>query len=462
MQTAGAENLVLTAVGPGDLDDRLFAWVGPPTRQDPNNPGQPDPNRFRLVLLCYVAVPSTVANGNPLVDPLNVGNAANPNRDEPDVVEDFDDLEFDPLGSDFVLTSVRRSVLVTAAYHPATSAPSRPNDTGIANDERTYVAAANGASGIGAAVGLPAAMTITDFRGTAPSAGSRGSGLSGLAAIDEVSLLAVPDEGHSGADAAMRTGIRDAIVLQCEQLKDRFGILQLTDDAGGGDPANVTPPASTSYAAVYYPWLRVLDWSTNQTYWVPPSGHVAGVFARTDIEWGVHRSPADALVRGIFAADLPDNRGPLSVAVTDLHQDILTSRGVNVIRDFRSAGRGIRVWGARTMAPDAEWKYVNVRRLFIFVEHSIDKGTRWVVFEPNVEPTWALVRQSISNFLTMVWRSGALAGATAEEAFFVRCDRTTMTQDDIDNGRLICQVGLAPVKPAEFAILRFSQKSEAH
>jgi phage tail sheath protein FI len=130
-----------------------------------------------------------------------------------------------------------------------------------------------------------------------------------------------------------------------------------------------------------------------------------------------------------------------------------------VIRDFRSSNRGIRVWGARTMSTDTQWKYINVRRLFIFVEASIDRGTQWVVFEPNDEGTWSSVRRSLTGFLTTVWRNGALFGATADEAFFVKCDRTTMSQDDIDNGRLICLVGIAPVKPAEFVIFRISQKT---
>ncbi|MEJ2593360.1 MAG: phage tail sheath C-terminal domain-containing protein, partial [Candidatus Thiodiazotropha sp.] len=134
-------------------------------------------------------------------------------------------------------------------------------------------------------------------------------------------------------------------------------------------------------------------------------------------------------------------------------------KGVNVIRDFRSDGRGIRVWGARTMSSDPEWRYINVRRLFLMVEESIDEGTQWVVFEPNAEKTWAKVRQSITNFLLTVWRSGALRGITQEEAFFVNCDRTTMTEADIDAGRLICEVGIAPVKPAEFVIFRIQQKT---
>ena len=149
----------------------------------------------------------------------------------------------------------------------------------------------------------------------------------------------------------------------------------------------------------------------------------------------------------------------LEFKVTRAMQEILNPRGINCIRDFRSDGRGIRVWGARTMSSDPEWKYINVRRLFIFIEESIDEGTQWVVFEPNDESTWSAVRRNITNFLISVWRSGALFGTTQEEAFYVRCDRTTMTEDDINNGRLICEIGIAPVKPAEFVIFRISQKT---
>ncbi len=446
LPTADAD-LVLTALGSGDLNDRLFAWVGPPSRRDPADPSQPAPDRFRLILLYYDTVPGTL----PLVDPLNPANAANPDRAEPDVVEDFDDLEFDPQGSEYVLSALRRSTLVTAAYSPA-GTPQRPTDTGLdATRNHTYVAAAAGVNG--------AAPTVANYQGTGATSTSRGAGLQSLSAIDEISLLCAPDEGHAGIAQVDRDGLRTAIVLQCEQLKDRFGILQLPRDAGGGDPAGITPPASTSYVAVYYPWIRVLDPVTSDTYLVPPGGHVAGVCARTDIERGVHKAPANAVLRGIVTTDLPGNRGPLAVAVTKGQQDILNPRGINVIRDFRAERRGIRVWGARTLAADAQWKYVNVRRLFLFVEESVEEGTQWVVFEPNDETTWARVRRSISNFLTSVWRSGALFGGTAEEAFFVRCDRTTMTPDDIDNGRLICYVGIAPVKPAEFVIFRFSQKT---
>lgn len=448
-------SLVLEALGPGDLDNRLFAHVGQASRRDPANPGQADPARFRLILIYYDVVPATVAAGQPFVDPLNPANAGQPGRVEPDVVEDFDDLEVDPLGSDFVRGILQRSTLVRTA-DPAAGAPplQRPDDTGldVATGEHTYVPAANGADGV-------APLVVLDFLGRAPTSVDRGSGLNGLAAVDEISLLCAPDEGHTGLPQAVRDGLRDAVVQQCERLKDRFAILQLERDVNGGDPGGVQPPVSSQYAAVYYPWLRVLDPRTSDTYLVPPGGHVAGVYAGTDIDRGVHKAPANVALRGIVTTDLPGNRGPLAVAVTRGQQDVLNPRGINVVRDFRADRRGIRVWGARTLSADAQWRYVNVRRLFIFVEESIDEGTQWVVFEPNDDTTWARVRRSITNFLTSVWRSGALMGTTAEEAFFVKVDRTTMTQDDIDNGRLICYVGMAPVKPAEFVIFRFSQKT---
>jgi phage tail sheath protein FI len=271
----------------------------------------------------------------------------------------------------------------------------------------------------------------------------RGRGLAAVAAIDEVSLLLAPDEVRFDPDS-----LTTDIINQCEQLKDRFAIVSAPQ--GQNDTGPVRPPFDTSYAAYYYPWIEVYDPVTRSQIRIPPTGHVAGIVARTDIERGVHKAPANEVVRG--AADL-------EFAVTKGMQDILNPRGVNCVRDFRADGRGIRLWGARTMSSDPQWKYVNVRRLFLFVEESIDEGTQWVVFEPNDEPLWAQVRRSITNFLIRVWRSGALMGLTQEEAFFVKCDRTTMTQDDIDNGRLVCYIGIAPVKPAEFVIFRISQKT---
>ncbi|TFH66123.1 MAG: phage tail sheath family protein, partial [Gemmatimonadales bacterium] len=183
------------------------------------------------------------------------------------------------------------------------------------------------------------------------------------------------------------------------------------------------------------------------------------IYARVDTNRGVHKAPANEVVRGIVTQGLQAGEEPLSHALDKHQQDILNPRGINVIRDFRPEGRGIRVWGARTMSSDPEWKYVLVRRLFIYLEQSIYRGTQWVVFEPNQEATWTAVRTAISNFLVTVWRTGALSGATSEEAFFVKCDRTTMTQGDIDSGRLISMIGVAPTRPAEFVIFRIGQKT---
>ena len=304
-----------------------------------------------------------------------------------------------------------------------------------------------------------AAITPQDFEGNATAAPDERTGLAALAAIDEISLVVVPDHVNSGllSDEAARNALTNSVVDQCELLKDRFAVL--SEERGRGQVQDIFPVRDTTYGAVYYPWIRVFDARTQDTVLVPPSGHVTGIYARSDIDRGVHKAPANEVVRGIITTDLSGSRGPLEYTITKGEHDILNPRGINVIRDFRSDRRGIRVWGARTMSSDPEWRYVNVRRLFLFIEESIDEGTQWVVFEPNYEPTWARVRRSVGDFLNRVWRDGALRGLTQEEAFFVRCDRTTMTEDDIDNGRLICYIGVAPVKPAEFVIFRIGQKT---
>jgi len=277
------------------------------------------------------------------------------------------------------------------------------------------------------------------------------TGLAALEAIDEISILLSPDEvtDRSGA-------ITSAVIDQCERLRDRFAIVSA--HGNHDDIATLRPPRDTSYGAFYYPWLRVQDPAVKPPVLVPPSGHVAGIYARTDSVRGVHKAPANEIVRGLFsggAGDLP----PLEFTITDREQEVLNPRGVNVIRDFSKQGRGILLWGARTMSSDTQWRYVNVRRLFAYIEESIAKGTRWVEFEPNAEPTWSQFRLSVNMFLLRHWRDGALMGSKDNEAFFVTCDRTTMTQDDIDNGRLIGVIGVAPARPAEFVVFRISHKT---
>ena len=269
-------------------------------------------------------------------------------------------------------------------------------------------------------------------------------GLDALLAIDEISLLAAPDE-------ATQPGLTDALIDRCERAKDRFAVLNETSHGVSG--GTFAGHRDSAYGAIYYPRIRVsAPHRPDGDVLVPPCGHVAGIYARTDAHRGVYKPPANEVVRGIVGLHSALEH---TLTLTGAAQDVLNKRGVNVISDVHGE---IRVWGARTMSSDPEWKYVNVRRLLIFIEASIDRGTQWVVFEPNGEPLWAAIRASITNFLFDLWREGALQGTTAQEAFVVRCDRTTMDQDDIDHGRLVCVVGVAPVKPAEFVVVRITKR----
>jgi phage tail sheath protein FI len=280
-----------------------------------------------------------------------------------------------------------------------------------------------------------------DYVGVDNGPGDR-TGIQALGDIDYVSIVAVPG-------ITDRT-VQNAMINQCELMMDRFAILDSPANKSLGEIQDHRSYYDSKYAAIYYPLIKIRDPLTGKDINIPPSGHIAGIYARSDIERGVHKAPANEVIRGITGLEKIVNKG---------EQDILNPKPnhINVLRDFRGRGRGYRVWGARCITSDPDWKYINVRRLFIFVEESIEEGTQWVVFEPNDEPTWARVRRSVTNFLYNIWRDGALQGQIPGEAFFVRCDRTTMTQTDIDNGKLIMEIGIAPVKPAEFVIFRIGQ-----
>jgi uncharacterized protein len=258
-------------------------------------------------------------------------------------------------------------------------------------------------------------------------------------ANEELSILCCPDERGIPNAAA-------ALVAHCENRKDRMCILQ--------SPEAVLPDAShalsvhSSYAAYYYPWLEVIGPDGN-TITVPPAGHVCGVYARIDLERGVHKAPTNAPIIGVKG---------LSEAISTPRSKLLDSRGINVIR--RLPGKGIILWGARTTSENPEWKYVNIRRLLIFIEQSLRKGLQWAVFEPNGPAVWARVRAAIEDFLLGLWQSNVLLGSKPEEAFFVSCDRNTMSQNDIDSGRVSVLVGVAPVRPAEFVIFRIMIQTE--
>ena len=269
--------------------------------------------------------------------------------------------------------------------------------------------------------------------------------LDSFAKLEDIAILCCPEESRVPR-------ITGDMLDQCEFLKDRFAILQaplLVSDLMAH-----RPPRDSRYGAYYLPWLRIRHAGTGTEKLIPPGGHIAGLYARTDRERGVHKAPANETPRGLLIDPLDPARG-LARLVTTAQQEGLNSRGVNVLRYF--PGRGILLWGARTMASDPQWKYVNVRRLVIFIEASLKKGTRWVIFEPNDEALWNRARHSVSNFLTRLWKDGMLQGQKPEQAFVVKCDQTTMTQADLENGRLIMVIGIAPVRPAEFVMFRIGQ-----
>jgi phage tail sheath protein FI len=425
--------LVISAIGPGAWGNTILIRIGAARQRSERNP-----DWFSLAVLYYRTLPD-MAN---FVDPLEPANATNANRVEPDVIEIFDNLVHTVGASNNVEAVVNSgSRLVRTWFNNQGPAPIP------VPDDPVFGQLANNASdgdpvAVGTFTGNLEPIDASSPRSTELL--GQGRGLAAVEAIDEVSLLAIPDEVRTQPDLRQLT---QDVIQQCERLKDRFAVVSVRR---GENNDNIRPPQDTTYASFYAPWIEVYDPVSRGPILIPPTGHITGLIARTDIERGVHKAPANEVVRDATNLEFPMTKG---------RQDILNPRGVNCIRDFRSDVRGIRLWGARTMTSNPEWKYINVRRLFIFVEESIEQGTQWVVFEPNDEPLWAQVRRSIVNFLTRVWKSGALMGLTQDEAFFVKCDRTTMTQDDIDNGRLVCYIGIAPVKPAEFVIFRISQKT---
>ncbi|MFC1860699.1 phage tail sheath family protein [Chloroflexota bacterium] len=283
---------------------------------------------------------------------------------------------------------------------------------------------------------------------------SERSGLSGLEVADDVTMVCVPDlmAFYQAGAISMEDikAVQLAMIAHCENMKDRFAILDCPPDL---KPQQMKEwrmnevGYDTKYGAVYYPWIRVANPAGDgESVLVPPSGYMAGIYARSDNERGVHKAPANEVIRGVMG---------LGMQITKGEQDILNPIGVNCIRSF--PGRGIRVWGARTLSSDASWRYINVRRLFNFVEKSIQMGTQWIVFEPNDADLWARIRRDINAFLSTVWSSGALFGATSSMAYYVKCDEENNPSATRDLGQVIIEIGMAPVKPAEFVIFRISQ-----
>jgi phage tail sheath protein FI len=288
-----------------------------------------------------------------------------------------------------------------------------------------------------------------EYEGDEAADGSK-SGLRALEDIEDISILAGPGSTfglENGYGTEART-ITRLLIAHCERMRYRVAVLDSGNGQTLGNVRAFRGEIDTTRAALYYPWVRVFDPFTERDIHLPPSGFVAGIYARNDIDRGVHKAPANEVVRLATGFEVLLNKA---------QQDVLNPEGINCLRFFE--GRGFRVWGARTASSDPEWKYLNVRRYFVFLERSIDKGTQWAVFEPNGEELWANVRTTVEDFLFNEFQSNHLLGSKPSEAYFVRCDRTTMTQNDLDNGRLVCLVGVAPLRPAEFVIFRIGQKT---
>lgn len=269
------------------------------------------------------------------------------------------------------------------------------------------------------------------------------TGLMAFKTLSDVSIMAIP--------GITDQSVQSALVNHCESLGSRVAILDMPFDAKEVSELQAfRENVDSSYAAMYHPWLQCYDPLADRKVFLPPSGSIAGIYARTDNSRGVHKAPANEVVSTCT---------DLSVRYNEAEQGKLNPKGINLIRAIQ--GQGIRVWGARSCSSDGNWKYINVRRLFIFIEESIKANTNWAVFEPNDEMLWSRLEGTIRVFLTTQWRNGALAGSTADEAFFINIGKSTMTEDDILNGRLICVIGIAPVRPAEFVIFRITQKMES-
>lgn len=354
-----------------------------------------------------------------------------------DITELYENVSFNINEANYIVKKTEKSDLIWVEHIKGEEAQLVPPFEQIAGDAK---AEAVNMSFAGGSDGSVSALSPADFIGTDNGAGRR-TGIQSFVDNDMVSIMAVP--GVTDANVQL------SLVAHCEKLASRFAVLDMPREAKKIDDIVAHRDMfDSNYAALYHPWLTAFDPLDKRNIAIPPSGSVMGIYARSDNERGVHKAPANEVVRACVGLDCNFNKG---------EQDILNPKGVNLIRVF--PGMGIRVWGARTATSDAAWKYVNVRRLFIFIEESIKANTNWAVFEPNDETLWVRVKRTIEVFLTGLWRNGSLAGTSSDEAFFVNVDRTTMSQDDIDNGRLICVIGIAPIKPAEFVIFRITQKT---
>ena len=389
------------------------------------------------VITLSAKLPDTVVDTNLLPDRVITTCEFNLEVKYADVVENYENLSFNIESANYISKKTAKSELIEAVYVGKEPAEPVAPFVEIAGTQEVAKVSLTGGSN-----GSVANISAADFIGVDNGAGNR-TGIQSFVDNDVVSIMAVP--------GVTDPNVQLTLVAHCENLGSRFAVLDIPRDAKKvQDVINHREIVDSTYAALYHPWLQVFDPLDKKNAMVPPSGSIMGIYARSDNSRGVHKAPANEVVKGCTGLDCQFNKG---------EQDILNPKGVNLIRSF--PGQGIRVWGARTASSDGSWKYINVRRLFIYIEESIKANTNWAVFEPNDEVLWVRVQRTISVFLNSMWRNGSLAGSSPEEAFFVNIGRDTMSQDDIDNGRLVCVIGVAPVKPAEFVIFRITQKTNS-
>lgn len=418
------------AAGAGGWGKRVWASIGPSTTKGSDD----KPIGFRLRLAYFGAEHKLT------YDPFS--DAGKATRPQPFPIEDFDDLVLDERSPDYF---GKRVPFIDLAKPDLNQGPDS-SALGILVRKSGVPASTSPTPGGGLLAQGGADDNTLDSADYEGRPLDKRTELQGLAALEldpyrEVSLVYSP---------AIANDIAQKLITHCESMRFRFAAIDCpkgVSDVNALDPRTKLP-VDSSYAAFYYPWISISDPTTGARKLVPPGGHSLGVYARTDVERGVFKAPANETLRGVL---------DLEYDINDRAQETLNPRGVNAIRRF--PGRGIRVWGARTLTSNALWKYVSVRRLFIFLERSIYEGTQWVVFEPNDPRLWARVTDTVRLFLRGQWRLGALFGRTEEQAFFVTCNESTMTQDDILNGRLICEIGIAPVRPAEFVVFRIFQNT---
>ncbi len=390
------------------------------------------------------------------VEALGAGEAGN------DITVEIEPKTGEGAADDAFKLVVKKGGKVEETYDDVSTKGGPKNAVKVVNAQSKLIKLAEPASGSveklskanvslsgGGGSAAPARLEPADFIGD----GAARTGLGGLEAYDEVTMVIVPDAMSAyeagTIDLEQLKAVQLGIITHCELMGNRVAIL----DPPKGYNAQLIKDwrmekagYDSKQATLYWPWIKVSDPLSGKNIFVPPSGHVAGVWANTDNTRGVHKAPANEVIRGAVDVELK---------ITGGEQGLLNPEGINCIRAF--AGRGIRIWGARTLSSDPAWKYINVRRLFNYIESSIKGATDWAVFEPNDQALWAKLRRTIASFLVMEWRKGALFGMTPAEAFYVKCDDENNPAEGIDLGQVVVDVGIAPVKPAEFVIFRVAQ-----